>query len=496
MLRFKPTEAQAAIAHLLIPWLFSVYPVIFLYTHNIEYLHLRQLLAPLGYATGLAIVVFAIWKWILKENVTAALSATLFVVLFWNYDLVSKGFAFLTPLKYRHILPLSLLLYGHIVYGIKFFHRRFRWDNLNKALCAAGAILVAINLLTLIPAEIHKRLSPSRPDDTPRPDSKTALNAAEYPDIYFIILDEYARFDTLREAFGYDNNAFHDFLTESGFFVAHKSKTTHAETARVLASLMSLGYVAADLPISELYRKTNQSALFAMLHGRGYGIVYLDGWARPQHTLNHQQYRHAYINKLENANTRAQDDFRYLAMMKTFLGPMLAILSSGQPSHYFTANRYYFQYLADFPFYANRSNQPHLVFAHLMCPHLPFVFDRNGNFSENPTNHWEYADLRHDVLKRLYLEQLIYVTQEMQRIIAEILERSATPPVIVLCSDHGPRKASAGITNPKQYQRVLNAVYFPDGDYSDLDSGISPVESLQVIMRKYFENRGMPEQNK
>jgi hypothetical protein len=48
--------------------------------------------------------------------------------------------------------------------------------------------------------------------------SKTIVsNENEYPDIFFIILDEYASLSTIKNIFNYDNSEFEDFLVKKAF---------------------------------------------------------------------------------------------------------------------------------------------------------------------------------------------------------------------------------------------------------------------------------------
>jgi hypothetical protein len=48
-----------------------------------------------------------------------------------------------------------------------------------------------------------------------------------FPDIYYVILDGYARADILDELYGYDNSRFLDYLERHGFFVAETSHSNY-----------------------------------------------------------------------------------------------------------------------------------------------------------------------------------------------------------------------------------------------------------------------------
>ena len=92
-----------------------------------------------------------------------------------------------------------------------------------------------------------------------------------------------------------------------------------------------------------------------------------------------------------------------------------------------------------------------------------------------------------------YVEQVAYA----DRIIADLvgaLQDRPSPPVILVQADEGPypirdydipwQDASAEELSTKS--GILNAYYFPDGDYRSLYPGISPINSYRVLFNKYL----------
>src|SRR5262249_55600413 len=63
------------------------------------------------------------------------------------------------------------------------------------------------------------------------------------PDIYYIILDGYARSDVLRRNFGLDNEPFLRRLERKGFFVARRSAANYCQTPLCLASSLNARYL-------------------------------------------------------------------------------------------------------------------------------------------------------------------------------------------------------------------------------------------------------------
>ncbi len=132
------------------------------------------------------------------------------------------------------------------------------------------------------------------------------------------------------------------------------------------------------------------------------------------------------------------------------------------------------------------------VFAHVVSPHPPFIFDRNGDafntqkpFSLEDANSFDGTP---EEYIQGYTEQIQYINALTLKAIDEILANSPEPPVIVIQGDHGPRAdVTVGIledSNVKETMPILNAYYFPDQDYSTLYPSISPVNSFRVILDK------------
>ena len=86
-----------------------------------------------------------------------------------------------------------------------------------------------------------------------------------------------------------------------------------------------------------------------------------------------------------------------------------------------------------------------------------------------------------------YLEQYIYITNEIKNIVSSQLQKkSAISPVIVIQCDHGPRPHEVFLKDKTNSFEVFNAVYFPDGDYRNLNDSIAPVNTMRVILNKFF----------
>ena len=104
----------------------------------------------------------------------------------------------------------------------------------------------------------------------------------ELPNIFFIILDGYARADVLSEIYQFDNTDFLNSLTDKGFFVANQARANYSQTSLTLASSLNMKYLD-DLVAGEAFieandtlplaKMINQSLVGRFLKQRGYKTV-------------------------------------------------------------------------------------------------------------------------------------------------------------------------------------------------------------------------------
>jgi hypothetical protein len=136
--------------------------------------------------------------------------------------------------------------------------------------------------------------------------------------------------------------------------------------------------------------------------------------------------------------------------------------------------------------------EPTFVFAHILIPHPPYVFDRNGKHQAEKT------------IGRVagYVDQLVFTNKKVKLLIDRLLSDSSDPPVIVLQGDEGPyperfereyskfnwKRASGAEFREKM--KILNAYYLPKTDSRNSKDGlypsITPVNSFRVVFNVYF----------
>jgi hypothetical protein len=139
----------------------------------------------------------------------------------------------------------------------------------------------------------------------------------------------------------------------------------------------------------------------------------------------------------------------------------------------------------------------YFVYAHIIAPHPPFVFDESGEavvhdtpFTLNDANYYIRDHSQRNYIAG-YRRQIQYVNALVLETIDAILSQSTTPPIIILQGDHGPGAhlhwGSLEQTIPAERLGILNAYYFPGQDYELLYPSISPVNSFRVLFNQFFD---------
>ncbi|MFC1848398.1 hypothetical protein ACFLXV_03720 [Chloroflexota bacterium] len=126
------------------------------------------------------------------------------------------------------------------------------------------------------------------------------------------------------------------------------------------------------------------------------------------------------------------------------------------------------------------------VFAHIVIPHGPIVFTKDGSFLTQ-----QNAVGKTDI--ELFTDQLVFCNKKVNNLVDDILAYSEVPPIIVLQGDHGPFTwgfpSFSELTNEeetKAIMMILNAYYLPDNGQEFLYDSISPVNTYRIIFNRYF----------
>jgi len=321
------------------------------------------------------------------------------------------------------------------------------------------------------------------------------------PDIYYIVLDGYARSDVLRDIYGYDNEPFLAALRELGFYVADESRSNYTQTALSLAATLNMTYLddlAATMgpdtddrgPLGEMIRR---SAVREYLEGLGYiTVAYSSGY-----DLTEIRDAHRYIIPPTRGVTLPETLLLWFSVVRG-VEPLYDALGQGPTELAYAEHRDRIRGVLELLPQTARMPGPVFVLAHVVCPHPPFVFDAEGNpltpaheFSWGDGTH--YPGSREDYLAG-YPAQVAYLNSVVPGMVREIVESSDRPVVVVLQADHGPGLtldwASADVSAVGERVAILNALRVPCGEVG-LYPGISPLNTFRAVFNACF-GAGLP----
>ncbi len=501
MSRFKRT--------LLFPFLFAIFPILTLLGSNIRYISVWMPWRSFAVSIAISAILFISIHAITKSWTKAALIVSLLNLIFYSYGYlyqVVEDFQIFGWIIGRHRYLLSSLFL--ITIGLCWWIGRSRlsFTSLVIPLNVIGLALWIMPLYQIISYRIHQNSTLNRETsfhrvvDTNEDFSIPAANdPGKFPDIYYIILDTYARRDVLSECFRYDNSAFLDSLTASGFVVAEQSRSNITITDLSLASSLNMEY-PQDLASSsveigdpvQLSRWIKYSKVRQVFEQAGYTFIAFDSGYSQTRILDADvfysldQRRHPILGGL--------NPFESL-VIKTSAGIVLYDFYGYLPE---TVRRFldssYRQHrdlilftLDKLPSIAEDPRAT-FTFVHILAPHNPFVFGPNGENISRQTpftlnDDPETKDSRN--YRQGYIDQITYLNQRIISIIQEIQSRSATRPVIVLQGDHGPPRWVTSMTGRSD---ILNAYSF-EGAEKVIYPSITPVNSFRIILNEVFGAR-------
>ena len=317
------------------------------------------------------------------------------------------------------------------------------------------------------------------------------LQNKKSPDIYVIVLDGYARQDVLQNLYQYDNSEFIQQLEKRGFFVANNSHSNYIQTVYSMSSFWNFDYLPSMSSPSDfvhyLRKSIQDNQAFRLLDEINYTTVSFEGEIDYTEIKDSDVYLSDFlpINRFEG-----------LLLMDSPLEPLSDTFDLAIPIPTYKNHRQRIQYefdtLKEIPM---SIPEPKIVYAHILAPHPPFVFDQNGNPLQNRQEYtlWDESEYRggYEEYWKGYGRQVTFVNNEMIRVIDAILAKSKTPPVILLMGDHGPASMFNWDLNTPSclWERTGNlyAILLPEHLNNEIVyPSISPVNTFRVIFNNSF----------
>ena len=477
------------------PFLFAVFPILSLYSHNIGQVPFHHILMPSTVVLGAMLFLLLIFKLITKNNEKAAVLTSMFLILFSSYghlyNAISSYRGGIDPLNFAtHLSPIFTCI-AILISAIYLIIKKCKNpNNLTNIFNLIAFFLVVGPIINIGNYGSEIINSPKNLDvqvvETKDIDSYVE-NTEGLPDIYYIILDKYSRADVLEEIFDFDNSAFINYLSNKNFYVATQSKANYHLTPLSLASSLNMEYInylAEEAGEDSdnwhpLYEMIKNNKVMQFLETKGYTSIHFEtGW--------YPTAKNPYADI--NIEFKSLTEFSRMLYENTILAPIGNRFDFlNYRVEQYKRILYEFDELAKIP----DIKEPTFVFAHIIVPHDPYVFDKNGNFVSA-------IEEQRKGKKISYIEQLKFVNKKTEELINAILSKSEIPPIIILQSDEGtyPKKFrqelgafdwnKATDLEFKQKMSILNAYYLPNADKNILKPDMTPVNNFRMLFNLYF----------
>lgn len=468
----------------------GIIPILLPYTGNMEQLSLTDAILMMAASSLTSLLIFIVAGRFFKNLTEAALSTSFIVFVFFSHRHF-VGMLSITGLN-EGLGATENLLFSLFIMATGILYIRYRIRSHQDFLQVIN--LMAAVLLIISAGKIADFfLSPPYPRLLEAEElASVEISKPEggFPDIYFIILDGYARNDTLKSLYNFDNSSFINKLVNQGFYIATKSNTNYIQTNLSLAGTLNLCYLDSlaakikDNSLGPTMSLISTNALSVILKRAGYETVAFESG----YDITELQQADCYYSQ-----SMISQQFLNLILSTTILNDIkfqIFNTTSIQAERHARLIRNTLIKIGKMKV----KGAPKFVFAHILCPHPPFVFNSDGTLMDQEQS-FEIRDGSHlsmdNAKYRLnYIKQLEYINIMVNNMLSDILKESERPKVIVLQSDHGPGSEldSESKQNTLLSERfgILNAIYFSDKNHSSLYQSISPVNTFRVVLNKYF----------
>jgi hypothetical protein len=463
----------------------SIYPISQLFMNNLDVLNYQQIIVPL-----VIIIIFTTLLYLgvsikIKDSLTKVIIVPIiiFVLFLYNYIhifLTDQSNATSVIGRNRILIPILFILLSFFVYWI-----------INSSYKIKKALLIFLIVLNVMPFSqfFYKKKQSFETQQTTSSIQSQLKSSENYPDVFFIILDMYPSNLVLEKYFGFNNKNFTNKLESLGFNVFYNSRANYSRTLLSLTSTLNMEYlhvdsdtVSKELTLEKLYDKLENGKVQSFFKKKGYNFYWFEGGYLP--SKSHYKKNEIFIpvsGTLYSRKETVDNDFLMYFLNNSILSPFserIKILSVD------IFRKRIENILVKLPITA-KSKDAKFVFAHIMAPHPPFIFGKNGEkiyYNENSMNR-----------KSTFINQLNYINNRIINVLEKVINtKNGRNKIIIIQGDHGTREIVPNkIYSFKQdwAQEAfgnLNAVYFSDKMKNKKVDYHSPVNTFRFIFNQEF----------
>lgn len=458
------------------PLFFAIYPIFALSSNNLVYVNFNSIIRSLVIAIFSSIIGIFLFSRITKSRDKGNLLTTLAILIFYSYGHI---YIFLSSIFGTEFLHHSYQIIGFLFIGglLTWFIIKARAipQVITQSLFVTSLVLIVFSLVPIfsnIISSLASRMGAYKPNAV-----MTENSIVEKPDIYLIILDSYGREDVISTYYDFDNSRFLNNLRDLGFYVAGCSQANYPTTRYSISALFQSNYLPTDSPQGHLPALMD-TALMRKLRSLGYAVYSFENRSEAQFDLgqdrmftrNNPDFG---LNLFIGGLNEFESMFLETSMLRILMDmPQLVPgfdLSRAKYYEHFMQVKYTLTELPKIPDLAS----PKFVVVHILVPHEPYIFSAEGEYQYTGNSIKGYA------------RNLSFINTKIPPILAQIINRSKIPPVIIIQGDHGPNLQPP---RPEIRLPILNAYYVNSEAKKLLYPTITPVNSFRIIFDSYFKD--------
>lgn len=483
------------------PFLFLVIPILQLWYKNYTEVNTKDILKLILYFFAFYLLFFGVFAIFYKGLlIKQSLLITAFIYIFnkylYFYTKMSQG---------KHLSTRIIGFFQFVIIVLSPFIIVFlpslATSFISKVLISLAFIIPGVYSLGLTLNFMKLEKKPKELDD-----NITIKKHSNLPDIFYIIPDSYSGKSVLEKYYNFDNSDFLDWLTNKGFEVADNARPNYPITNVSISSTLNMDYlenffnydetISPEINLIKHYDVHYNNKVAKILQANGYKYYHIVNWWEKQ--------RFSGVDIADEVVDIEKDagiyEFVKVLFQRTIINKFVKRWTNIRSRKTLEKTFSSFEQIA-----LNNSKVPKFVMMHLICPHPPFLYDKNGKLPNETLN----RDNRKDHIK-LYCGQLQYLNKKLKNVISKILKNKPNAVIIVM-ADHGGESSIAESLDLWQEQNkefmeerysILRAIYAKNICFYNIKTSVNIFryllnsilgESFSILPDKYmyctYENR-------
>ncbi len=310
----------------------------------------------------------------------------------------------------------------------------------------------------------------------------TYTSGARLPDVYLIVMDEYAGAESLQQ-FHVDNSSFLNDLKGQGFRITKNARSNYSYTVPSVASFLNGEFIPMPKKNSLFGSERYKIAIEKIYNNKTASSF--QSWGYRLHNYSpfpFQKSENSYQNWFIPVGSRVLISMSILddlyELMPMFIARRFATDENfGKLIEKKTSNNR--KILVDvLKSSSGKSKTPNFYYVHLMMPHAGYAYTRDGKVNIKFMRDFQLTE---EKKQQAYIDYLLYANTVMSPFLKNLKQLTNNEAVILVISDHGARDLAKTIGSSASFNS-FQAMFWPSHYKTDLFyDGMSNVNLMPLV---------------